>query len=72
MEFMLCPTGAMSSIFSLVPSWVLFPTYRSVITLLVFLIGPTISFAYISIAKFVVHLKSSLPSRKSDQSKKEN
>lgn len=59
-EFMLCPTGAMTSIFSLVPPWVLFPSYRSIITLLVFIIGPTISIAYITVAKFVLYLKSIL------------
>ena len=56
-EFMLCPTGAMNSIFSLLPSWLLFPTYRTIITYLVFIIGPLISFCYIMAAKFVIQLK---------------
>lgn len=55
---MLCPTGAMTSVFSLLPSWILFPSYRSIITLLVFVIGPLISVAYITAAKFVLYVKS--------------
>lgn len=53
---MLCPTGAMNSIFSLFPVWLTksnIHSYRSVITLLVFLIGPLISISYIKIAMFI-------------------
>ena len=57
-EFMLCPTGAMTSVFSLLPSWILFPSYRSIITLLVFVIGPLISITYITAAKSVLYVKS--------------
>ena len=61
-EFMLCPTGAMQSAFSIAPSWVLFPTYRTLMTLIVFMIGPLISQIYIYAAKFVLYLKYNLSS----------
>lgn len=61
---MLCPTGAMTSMFSLVPKWLLYPTYRTIITLLVLIIGPAISMAYIYLAKLVLYVKFSLFSMK--------
>ena len=61
-EFMLCPTGAMEAIFDVVPSWVLFPTYRTCMTIIVFIIGPIISLIYITAAKFVLYLKYNLSS----------
>ena len=57
-EFMLCPTSAMTSVFSLVPKWVLYPTYRTIITYLVFIIGPMISIGYMYAAKLVLFTKS--------------
>ena len=63
-EFMLCPTGAMTSIFSLFPPWVLYPTYRTIITYLVFIIGPLISLGYMYAANLVLLTKSSLFSTK--------
>ena len=61
-EFMLCPTRAMQSAFSIAPPWVLFPTYRTLMTLIVFMIGPLISQIYIYAAKSVLYLKYNLSS----------
>jgi hypothetical protein len=56
-EFMLCPTGAMESIFTIIPTWILFPSYRTFMTFIVFMIGPVISQFYVSAAKLVLYLK---------------
>ena len=50
-EFMLCPTAAMVSIFALVPKWIIWPSYRSTLTLAVFLVAPPLSYTYILVGK---------------------
>jgi hypothetical protein len=53
-EFMLCPTGAMSHIFGLVPRAIVdIPSYRTLIALIVFLVGTLISYSYYFVALFV-------------------
>ena len=56
-EFMLCPTGAMTTIFQILPRWVLWPSYRSFLTLLVAILGPLISVGFILLAKIVMWIK---------------
>eukprot|EP01035_Chromulina_nebulosa_P032006 gene32006-42706_t len=58
-EFMLCPTGAMVSIFSTLPEWVTYPTYRTVLTFVVILVGYLLSFLYTGIAKLLGTILSS-------------
>lgn len=52
-EFMLCPTAAMLTIFPLLPSWVLWPSYRSTLTLVVIVVGTLISYLYVGAAALV-------------------
>jgi hypothetical protein len=52
-EFMLCPTAAMHTIFPLVPQWLLWPSYRTTLTLVVFLVGTLISYAYMAAAALI-------------------
>jgi hypothetical protein len=54
---MLCPTGAMHSIFAIVPKWMMFPSYRTFLNLLVFIVGPTISLVFITAAKVVLFIE---------------
>ncbi len=49
-EFMLCPTEGMNSIFPLIPQILLWPTYRSGLTYFVFLISVPIPYFYIYIS----------------------
>jgi hypothetical protein len=49
-EFMLCPTAAMLTIFPLLPAWVLWPSYRSTLTLVVIVVGTLISYFYVAVA----------------------
>lgn len=53
---MLCPTGAMIEIFKNFPQWMIFPSYRSTLTLGVFVIGTIISYIYIGTATFISKL----------------
>lgn len=59
-EFMLCPTSAMLTIFPLVPSWVLWPSYRSTLTHVVIIVGSLISYTYVGAASLI---RMALPSR---------
>lgn len=52
-EFMLCPTAAMHTLFPLVPSWVLWPSYRSTLSFVVFIVGTVISYLYIGAAALI-------------------
>ena len=52
-EFMLCQTGAMETIFASFPAWLLFPSYRTTLGWGVILIGLTISYAYILAVKVI-------------------
>jgi hypothetical protein len=53
-EFMLCPTGAMSHIFGLVPRAIVdIPSYRTLMAFIVFLVGTLISYTYYFVALFV-------------------
>jgi hypothetical protein len=47
-EFMLCPTASMHTIFALVPDWILWPSYRSTLTIAVMIIAWPISYSYIA------------------------
>jgi hypothetical protein len=53
---MLCPTGAMIEIFKNFPPWMINPSYRTTLTLGVFLIGAIISYLYIGTATFITNL----------------
>lgn len=50
-EFMLCPSSAMSGVFGLVPASVLWPSYRTPLTLIVFLVGTIVTYTYIGLSK---------------------
>lgn len=52
-EFMLCPTSAMLTIFPLVPSWVLWPSYRSTLTHVVIIVGSLIPYIYAGAASLI-------------------
>ena len=54
-EFMLYHTEAMHSIFAMVPTWMMFPSYRTFLNLLVFIIGPGIAITFITAAKVVLY-----------------
>mmetsp|Transcript_8691 Transcript_8691/g.8629 ORF Transcript_8691/g.8629 Transcript_8691/m.8629 type:complete len:302 (+) Transcript_8691:72-977(+) len=56
-EFMLCPTGAMNSIFGQFPPWLLFPSYRSVMVVLVCIVGSFMAHCYVKISKNVLFLQ---------------
>ncbi len=50
-EFMLCPTAAMYTIFKLVPAWIIWPSYRTTLTLAVMIVAPPLSYTYIIVAR---------------------
>jgi hypothetical protein len=56
-DFMLCPTSAMKHAFRMVPQSLLWPSYRSTITLAVALVGWPLSYMY----KFLIVLIGALP-----------
>jgi len=56
-DFMLCPTSAMKQAFQIVPEGLLWPSYRTTITVVVALVGWPLSYIY----KFLVVLIDSLP-----------
>lgn len=51
-EFMLCPTTAMLGIFAAIPdyTWLIWPSYRSTLTIAVMLVAPPLSYSYILVA----------------------
>jgi hypothetical protein len=56
-EFMLCPTGAMASIFGEFPKWLFWPSYRTVMAVLVCICGSFMSHCYVKISKDVLFLQ---------------
>ena len=48
----------MTSIFTIVPRILMWPSYRSFVGVLVFLVGPAISMVFISIAKVIMYFRS--------------
>jgi hypothetical protein len=52
--FMLCPTDAMVHVFSRLPSWLLFPSYRSTLTVSLFLLSIPLSYCYI-VPSYIIH-----------------
>ena len=62
-EFMLCPTGAMKDIFTIVPSFLLWPSYRSFIAVLVTVLGPAIAYAFMAAARLAMVVKGILSRR---------
>ncbi len=55
-EFILCPTGAMIEIFKLFPSWMFLPSYRTFMTVAVFLVGAIISYAYLLPSRLIASI----------------
>lgn len=55
-EFMLCPSSAMAAVFSLAPAVVLQPSYRTPLTLVVFIVGTMVSYTYIGVSKLLRRL----------------
>lgn len=53
-EFMLCPTAAMLTIFPALPAWVLWPSYRSMLTFAVIIVGSAISYLYVGAAHLIM------------------
>eukprot|EP01041_Mallomonas_annulata_P012806 gene12806-27000_t len=49
--FMLCPTGAMHSAFAHFPSWILWPSYRSTLTVVFFAVSVVLSATFILVAR---------------------
>ena len=54
---MLCPTAAMKDIFTIVPTFLMWPSYRTFTTFLVYLVGPTVSVVYMTAAKGLLVVK---------------
>lgn len=52
-EFMLCPTNAMNTIFSMLPGWITWPTYRSTICIGVIIVGAAVSYLYVATTKLL-------------------
>lgn len=52
-EFMLCPTAGMLTIFPLLPQWIIWPSYRSILTYLVVVIAIPIPYFYIYFGRIV-------------------
>lgn len=50
-EFMLCPTTAMDVIFPNLPQWLLVPSYRTTLTIMVCIVGTIMTALYIFAAK---------------------
>ncbi len=46
-EFLLCPTSAMLTVFEILPPILLHPSYRTTLTILLFLISIPVTYAYI-------------------------
>jgi hypothetical protein len=55
-EFMLCPTAAMEVIFPKLPSYIFWPSYRTTLTITVFLVGMIMSWLYITVTRIIVYL----------------
>ena len=47
----------MKDIFTIVPSFLMWPSYRSFTTMLVFIVGPSVSVMYMTAAKGLVFVK---------------
>jgi hypothetical protein len=52
-EFMLCPSAAMEGAFNALPQKIFWPTYRTTMCIVVFILGFLISWMYILCAKAV-------------------
>ena len=52
-EFMLCPTLGMRDIFALLPAWLLWPSYRSSLAIVVGLGSVGVAYLYMAVAWFV-------------------
>jgi hypothetical protein len=66
---MLCPTGAMTAVFDLLPSAMLWPSYRTLMALFVPFVGLPISYVYMIVARFLGGVKLSYnPYRKISKS----
>eukprot|EP01031_Cornospumella_fuschlensis_P025081 gene25081-30295_t len=52
-EFMLCPSAAMAGVFGLVPASILQPSYRTPLTVIVFIVGTIISYSYIGLSNIL-------------------
>lgn len=59
-EFMLCPTDSMVTIFSTLPDWLNWPSYRSTLTYAVIVVAFPLSYSYIYSAKLLRLLSVSL------------
>jgi len=53
--FMLCPTGAMNSVFSLLPAALLYPSYRSLLTVFFFFVAAILCTTYTAIARVIMN-----------------
>ena len=56
---MLCPTEAMAGVFSLFPTWSLYPSYRTFMALAVVIVAFPLTYTYIHISKFIQYMSSS-------------
>lgn len=65
-EFMLCPTEGMNNVFALVPDWVIWPSYRSIMVILVCIVGSFMSHCYVKMSKDIVFLEKLLLDIKND------
>jgi hypothetical protein len=54
---MLCPTAPMRTIFALLPSFVTWPSYRMPIFAVVAILGPTIAYIFMALARLAMAVK---------------
>ena len=62
---MLCPTEAMTGVFSLFPTWLLYPSYRTFMAISVVIVAFPLTYTYIYISKFIQYMSSSGKGNKS-------
>lgn len=55
-EFMLCPSGAMNAIFGEFPSWLFYPSYRTTLAILVWVVGSCLTGLFIALASLLAVL----------------
>ena len=53
-EFMLCPTGAMQTIFDQLPAAILWPSYRTPLTAVVLVVAPCMASSYILMSRLLM------------------
>lgn len=68
-NFMLCPSEGMNKAFSALPSWLLWPSYRSLIVAGFFLLSFPICYTYIGISRLIILVINVLTGKKLESSR---